>query len=62
MYRSTDINNFRSPSAAERELIFELTAAKTVGQSLASAALPQRVRLPRGKGKGDHGWSQQCEH
>ncbi|QSN62346.1 helix-turn-helix domain-containing protein [Caballeronia sp. M1242] len=27
----------------------------TVGQSLATAALPQRVRLPRsGRGKGDH--------
>ena len=30
-------------------------AHDTVGQSLAAAALPQRVRLPRGKGKVDHG-------
>ncbi|MBW9105138.1 helix-turn-helix transcriptional regulator [Paraburkholderia phenoliruptrix] len=30
-------------------------AHDTVGQSLAAAALPQRVRLPHGKGKGDHG-------
>lgn len=31
-------------------------AHDTVGQSLATAALPQRVRLPRGGGgKGDHG-------
>jgi hypothetical protein len=31
-------------------------ARDTVGQSLATAALPQRVRLPRrGGGKGDHG-------
>jgi len=30
-------------------------ARDTVGQSLASAALPQRVRLPRVRGKGDHG-------
>ena len=30
-------------------------AHDTVGQSLANAALPQRIRLPRGKGKGDHG-------
>lgn len=30
-------------------------AHDTVGQSLVAAALPQRVRLPRGKGKGDHG-------
>ncbi|WP_041745428.1 helix-turn-helix domain-containing protein [Paraburkholderia phenoliruptrix] len=27
----------------------------TTGQALATAALPQRVRLPRMKGKGDHG-------
>jgi len=30
-------------------------ARDTVGQSLATAALPQRVRLPRAGGKGDHG-------
>lgn len=31
-------------------------ARDTVGQSLATAALPQRVRMPRGGGgKGDHG-------
>lgn len=30
-------------------------ARDRVGQSLATAALPQRVRLPRGRGKGDHG-------
>lgn len=31
-------------------------ARDTVGQSLATAALPQRIRLPRGGGgKGDHG-------
>lgn len=30
-------------------------AHDTVGQSLAVAALPQRVRLPRGKGTGGHG-------
>jgi len=31
-------------------------ARDTVGQSLATAALPQRVRVPRsGGGKGDHG-------
>jgi transcriptional regulator with XRE-family HTH domain len=31
-------------------------ARDTVGQSLATAALPQRVRMPRGgAGKGDHG-------
>jgi transcriptional regulator with XRE-family HTH domain len=31
-------------------------ARDTVGQSLATAALPRRVRLPRGGGgKGDHG-------
>jgi hypothetical protein len=30
-------------------------ARDTVGQSLATAALPQRVRLPRIRGKSDHG-------
>lgn len=30
-------------------------AHDTVGQSLAAAALPQRVRLPRSGGQGDHG-------
>lgn len=30
-------------------------ARDTVGQALATAALPQRVRLPRVRGKGDHG-------
>jgi transcriptional regulator with XRE-family HTH domain len=30
-------------------------AKDTVGQSLATAALPQRVRLPRSGGKRDHG-------
>jgi hypothetical protein len=33
MYRSTDINNFRSLSAAERELISELTAAEFPGRA-----------------------------
>ncbi|HEF4773119.1 helix-turn-helix domain-containing protein [Burkholderia multivorans] len=30
-------------------------ARDTVGQSLATAALPQRIRLPRSGGKGGHG-------
>lgn len=30
-------------------------ARDTVGQSIATAALPHRVRLPRVGGKGDHG-------
>lgn len=43
MYRSADINNFRSPSASERELISELTAAKFVGRAEVIKQLQQCV-------------------
>lgn len=43
MYRSIDINNFRSPSASERELISELTAAKFVGRAEVIKQLQQCV-------------------
>ncbi|MGU7784301.1 DUF6984 family protein [Burkholderia sp. PU8-34] len=43
MYRSTDINNFRSPSAVERELISELTAAEFPGRAEVIKQLQQCV-------------------
>jgi hypothetical protein len=46
MYRSTDINNFRSPSAAERELISELTTAEFPGRVEVIKQLQQSVVRP----------------
>nr|WP_147309659.1 hypothetical protein [Cupriavidus taiwanensis] len=43
MYRSSDINNFRSPSAAERDLISELTAADFPGRAEVVKQLQQCV-------------------
>ncbi|WP_124835885.1 DUF6984 family protein [Burkholderia sp. Bp9031] len=43
MYRSTDINNFRSPSVVERELISELTAAEFPGRAEVIKQLQQCV-------------------
>ncbi|WP_341316888.1 hypothetical protein WN982_36780 [Paraburkholderia sp. IMGN_8] len=43
MYRSTDINNFRPPSAVERELISELTAAEFPGRAEVIKQLQQCV-------------------
>lgn len=43
MYRSSDINNFRPPSAAERDLISELTAAEFPGRAEVVKQLQQCV-------------------
>jgi hypothetical protein len=46
MYRSTDINNFRAPSAAEKELIAELTAAEFPGRAEVIRQLEQCLVRP----------------
>jgi hypothetical protein len=43
MYRSVDVNNFRSPSADERKLISELTAAEFPGRAEVIEQLDQCV-------------------
>ncbi|MCO4864286.1 hypothetical protein MKD38_21620 [Cupriavidus sp. WGlv3] len=43
MYRSTDINNFRPPSADERKLISDLTAAEFPGRAEVIEQLEQCV-------------------